>query len=29
MEFYFLNRITWLVVVVSVAAALAAALIRT
>jgi hypothetical protein len=29
MEFYFLNRVTWLVIVVSLAAALAAALIRT
>jgi|WetSurMetagenome_2_1015567.scaffolds.fasta_scaffold1010728_2 hypothetical protein len=29
MEFYFLNRVTWLVIVVSLAVALAAALIRT
>jgi hypothetical protein len=29
MEFQFLNRVTWLVIVVSLAAALAAALIRT
>jgi hypothetical protein len=29
MEFYFLNRVTWLVIVLSLAAALAAALIRT
>ncbi len=29
MEFYYLNRVTWLVVVVSLAAALTAALIRT
>jgi hypothetical protein len=29
MEFYFLNRVAWLIIVVSLAAALAAALIRT
>jgi hypothetical protein len=29
MEFYYLNRGTWLVIVVSLAVALAAALIRT
>ncbi len=29
MEFYFLNRVTWLVIVLSLAVALAAAFIRT